>query len=279
MTRLPVVAGRFYEGVENILRKRIEDSFLTGLGPGRLPEGDYGTSRNLKALIAPHAGYMYSGMPAAHSYLRLFDDGKPDHIVILGPNHSGYGERVAVCNDDWQTPLGMVRYDTELGPLIVEQNQYATNDCIAHSAEHSIEVQLPFLQYIFGGDVSFVPISLGDRSFEVCESIGKTIADLSEQMDILVIASSDFTHFESAKQAKIIDNQALEFLEFLNPEGFLNYVKEHKASICGAGPIAAAMVFAMEKGATTFNLLKYTNSGDVTGDTKSVVAYVAAEFT
>ncbi|MHA1637214.1 MAG: AmmeMemoRadiSam system protein B, partial [Candidatus Thorarchaeota archaeon] len=193
MTRLPVVAGRFYEGEENILRQRLTDSFLSELGPGRLPEGDYGTKRSLKALIAPHAGYVYSGMPAAHSYLKLYEDGKPDHIVIIGPNHSGYGDRVAICNDDWQTPLGMVRYDTELGPLIVKKNSHVTNDCVAHSAEHSIEVQLPFLQFVFGDDVSFVPICLGDQSFEVCKSIADTIVELSEDMDILVIASSDFT--------------------------------------------------------------------------------------
>lgn len=279
MTRLPVVAGRFYEGEENLLRQRIENSFRSELGPGRIPEGDYGTTRSLKALIAPHAGYMYSGMPAAHSYLRLYEDGKPDHIVIIGPNHSGYGERVAICNDDWETPLGMVRYDTELGPLIVEKNSYVTNDCVAHSAEHSIEVQLPFLQFIFGDDVSFVPICMGNQSFEVCKSVADTILDLSKEMDILVIASSDFTHFESEKSAKIKDNQAMEFLEFLDPEGFLNFVQSHKISICGPSPIAVGAIFAIEKGATMFQLLKYTTSGDITGDTKSVVAYVSAEFT
>jgi AmmeMemoRadiSam system protein B len=276
MVRMPVVAGRFYEGEENLLQERLTNCFLGPLGPGRLPEGDPGTSRNLKAVIAPHAGYMYSGMPAAHSYLSIYEDGIPEHIVLLGPNHTGVGARLAVCNDDWQTPLGVAQFDSTLGAAIVEEDEYATNDCIAHSNEHSLEVQVPFLQFTIGPGVTFVPICVSDQSYAVCESIGKTIAKLAEEMDILVIASSDFTHFESAESARKKDNQAMEYLEFLDPEGFLSFVQGHRISVCGAGPIAAAMVFAKERGATQFNVLKYTNSGDVTNDNSSVVAYVSA---
>ncbi|NOR38625.1 MAG: AmmeMemoRadiSam system protein B [Candidatus Thorarchaeota archaeon] len=278
MVRLPVVAGSFYEGHEAVLIQRLENCFLGELGPGRLPEGEPGTSRSIRALIAPHAGYVYSGMPAAHSYLRLFEDGKPDHIVIFGPNHTGIGERVAVCAEDWQTPLGVVRYDTELGPAIVDENPIATVDCMAHSREHSIEVQLPFLQYTLGEGLSFVPICISDQSYQACESIGKTVAKLADEMDILVIASTDFSHFESADSAQKKDNQAMEYLEYMDPEGFLGFVKKHRLSICGAGPVAAAMVFAKERGAASFRLIKYTNSGDITGDKSSVVAYVAAEI-
>lgn len=278
MTRMPVVAGSFYEGEPNLLRKRIEDCFLKGAGPGRVPEGDPGTTRRLKAVISPHAGFVYSGMPAAHTYLSIYEDGMPDHIVILGPNHQGLGARVAICNDNWETPLGQVTFDSELGSAIVENNPNISNDCFAHGREHSIEVQLPFLQFVFGESFSFVPISIMGPTFELCESIAKTLAELAEERDILVIASSDFTHFESADMAKKKDNQAMEYLEFLDPEGFLDFVKKHRVSICGAGPIATAMLFAKERSATRFNLLKYTNSGDVTGDKSSVVAYVAAEI-
>ena len=124
--------------------------------------------------------------------------------------------------------------------------------------------------------MSFVPICLTDQSFKVCESLAKTLIKLAEEDDILVLASSDFTHFESAQSAQMKDNQALEYLEFLDGQGFLNFVQSHRISICGAGPIAAATIFAKERGATNFNLLKYTNSGDITGDSKSVVAYVSA---
>ena len=278
MVRMPVVAGRFYEGRDDLLQERLRSCFLGSLGPGRLPEGEPGTSRTLKAVIVPHAGYMYSGMPAAHSYLKIYEDGIPDHIVLLGPNHTGIGARLAVCNDDWQTPLGIAQFDNILGAAIVEENEYATNDCIAHSNEHSLEVQVPFLQYAFGPGVSFVPICVSDQSYAVCESIGKTLAKFADEMDILVIASSDFTHFESAESARKKDNQAIEYLEFLDPKGFLSFVQGHRISICGAGPIAAAMVFAKERGATQFNVLKYTNSGDITKDKSSVVAYVSASM-
>ncbi len=279
MVRMPVVAGRFYEGKEDLLQKRLENCFLGPLGPGKLPEGEPGSTRSLKAAIAPHAGYMYSGMPAAHTFLRIFEDGIPEHIVMLGPNHTGIGARLAVCNDDWQTPLGVAQFDSILGDAIVKEDEYATNDCIAHSNEHSLEVQVPFLQYAFGPGVSFVPICVSDQSFAVCESIGKTIAKLADEMDILVLASSDFTHFESAESARKKDNQAMEYLEFLDAEGFLSFVRQHRVSICGAGPIAAAVVFAKERGATQFKLLKYTTSGDITKDDSSVVAYVAATIT
>ncbi|MHA1960088.1 MAG: AmmeMemoRadiSam system protein B [Candidatus Thorarchaeota archaeon] len=258
--------------------KRLNDCFLKGMGPGRLPEGAPGETRRLKAVIAPHAGYVYSGMTAAQSYIRLFEDGRPETIVILGPNHTGYGENVAVCEDDWETPLGTVRYDRVLGPAIVEENEFVRSDCVAHSSEHSIEVQLPFLQFIFGEGVSFVPIALRGLDYEVCESIGKTLAHFAEETDLLVIASSDFTHFESASSARIKDDQAIEYLQYMDPKGFLEFVSGHRVSICGAAPIAAAMIFANEREATEFKLIKYTNSGDITGDMNSVVAYVAAEI-
>lgn len=274
---MPVVAGRFYEGTEETLMPRLKDSFLKGMGPGELPDGPPGEKNEIKALIAPHAGYVYSGMTAAHAYLELFKDKVPEHLVILGPNHTGIGKTVAVCEEDWKTPLGLVSYDTELGPAIIQEDKYAQSDCIAHNSEHSIEVQLPFLQYIYGG-LSFVPICMGTQKYEICESLGKTLAKLSEEMEITIIASSDFTHFESAESAKKKDNQAMEYLEFLDAKGFLDFVTSHKVSICGAAPIATATVFAKEMGATRFNLLKYTNSGDVTGNKNDVVAYVAAEY-
>ncbi|TFF91109.1 AmmeMemoRadiSam system protein B [Candidatus Thorarchaeota archaeon] len=278
MTRMPVFAGSWYQGRDILLQQSVRDCFTGKLGPGRLPEGEPGSKREIKAFIAPHAGHVYSGQAAAHTYINLFEDGKPERIVILGPNHTGMGAKLAVCNDDWQTPLGVVRFDHVLGSAIVEENKYAENDCIAHGREHSIEIQLPFLQYIFGSGLSFVPICVTEQSWAVCQSIGKTLAKLAEEMDIMVIASSDFTHFESAESAKKKDNQAMEYLEFLNPKGFLDFVQGHRISICGAGPIAATALFAKERGASKFEILKYTTSGDITGDQKSVVAYVAASF-
>ncbi|MCF2136937.1 MAG: AmmeMemoRadiSam system protein B [Candidatus Thorarchaeota archaeon] len=275
---MPVVAGSFYEGERDLLLQRLEACFKGPEGPGALPTGDIGSARQIKALICPHAGYVYSGSAAAHSYLRLFEDGQPEGIVILGPNHTGLGAPVAVSTDDWETPLGVLSNDRALANMIVNSNKYAIVDTVAHGGEHSIEVQLPFLQYIFGNAISIVPISLMTRDWVVLESLGKTLARLAEDMDILVIASSDFTHFESASTARMKDYQALEYLENLDPHGFLDFVNGHRLSICGASPITAALVFANEVGAVQFNLLKYTHSGIVTGSDDNVVAYVAAEF-
>ncbi len=279
MVRMPVVAGSFYEGEHDLLMRRIEACFTGPEGPGRLPEGDPGSARQIKALICPHAGYVYSGSAAAHSYLRLFEDGSPERIVILGPNHTGLGAPVAVSTDDWETPLGILSNDRALANMIITSNRYAVADSVAHGGEHSIEVQLPFIQYIFGNAIPIVPIALMTRDWTILESLGKTLAQLSEDMDILVIASSDFTHFESANTARMKDYQALEYLENLDPKGFLDFVTGHRLSICGASPITAAMVFANEIGAVQFTLLKYTNSGVVTGSDDNVVAYVAAEIT
>lgn len=278
MTRMPVVAGSFYEGNEQLLLKRLENCFLGELGPHELPSGQPGNIRKIKAIISPHAGYIYSGMTAANNFLRLFQDGRPEHIVIIGPNHTGYGNRIAICEEDWQTPLGIVKYDRLLGGAIIQENEHVTSDCIAHSSEHSIEVQLPFLQYIFGEDVSFVPMCVREHRYDALESIGKTLAKLAKEMDILIIASSDFTHFEPADIARMKDEQAIEYLQFLDPKGFLEYVVKHRVSICGVAPITIATVFAKERGATEFNIIKYTNSGDITGDKSSVVTYVSAEF-
>jgi AmmeMemoRadiSam system protein B len=278
MTRMAVYAGSWYQGTEPKLRESVKKCFTGELGPGRLPEGGPGSSHSLKALVAPHAGHVYSGQTAAHSYLSLYEDGRPEHIVILGPNHTGIGARLAVCNEDWETPLGIVKFDHTLGTAIVEENEYAKNDCVAHGREHSIEIQLPFLQYIFGEGLSFVPICLTDQSWKVVQSIGETLVKLADEMDIMVIASSDFTHFESAESARRKDNQSMEYLEFLDAKGFLEFVQGHRFSICGAGPIAAAAVFAKGRGASMFEVLAYTNSGDVTGDHSSVVAYVSAKL-
>ncbi len=278
MVRMPVVAGSFYEGERDLLLRRLESCFTGSEGPGRLPQGTPGNAREIKALISPHAGYVYSGAAAAHSYLRLFEDGQPERIVIFGPNHTGLGAPIAVSTDDWETPLGTVSNDRALANMIINTNQYAQADSVAHGGEHSIEVQIPFLQFIFGSGISIVPIAIRTWDWAVIESLGKTVAALAEDMDILVIASSDFTHFESAKVARMKDFQALEYLEQMDPRGFLEFVHRHRISICGAGPIAAALVFANEVGAVQFNLLKYTHSGVVTGSDDSVVAYVAADF-
>ncbi|MDX1814064.1 MAG: AmmeMemoRadiSam system protein B, partial [Candidatus Bathyarchaeia archaeon] len=156
--RSPAVAGSWYAGTPNRLRDQLEELFIHRLGPGSLPSVKTGGPRNLVGLVVPHAGYIASGPVAAHAYHHLAVDGKPDIIVIFGPNHSGYGSALSIMNDGaWHTPLGDVEIDSETANMIVSASKIIDVDDLAHVYEHSIELQLPFLQYLYGSEFKFVP--------------------------------------------------------------------------------------------------------------------------
>ena len=286
--RLPVVAGQFYKGDEAGLRQEIERSYLHRLGPGRIPE-QKGTARVLKAVVSPHAGYVYSGSVAAHSFSAIFEDGEPEVFVILGPNHHGAGEAIAVWSrGSWKTPLGEVTIDERVADAIITQSSYAKADERAHRQEHSIEVQLPFLQFLFP-DAKIVPICMRSEIvtqsrvldiWEMSTEVGQAVARALDQMGVdgLVIASSDFTHFESTRSAQSKDHEAIEKILALDDEGFVQTVYERYATICGYAPIVASMAFAKERGVKSGKLLKYTTSGEITGDHGHVVAYGSIIF-
>lgn len=271
--REPHVAGQFYAGTKDRLIKQIESAFMHNLGPQELPQGEPGSTRKLKAIVSPHAGYIYSGHIAAHGYLELFKDGKPKHIVILGPNHTGIGAGVAVSDQAWRTPLGIVEPDSEIIDVLADHHLF-TLDNSAHAFEHSIEVQLPFLQYLFD-DFSFTAICIKNINLDVCTGVGQVLAELGKDKDMVVIASSDFTHFESAESARHRDTPAIAHITKLDAEGFHGYVINNNVSICGVGPITSAISYAKLVGAKEGKLLKYANSGDVIGDYSSVVAYAS----
>lgn len=171
--RRPSVAGMFYEGGERALRDQIEQCFKGRLGPGRLPKVARGPRRILGG-VSPHAGYVFSGMVAAHLYSRIADDGLPSAFVVLGPNHTGRGSGLAVTTQDFQTPLGVVKVDKDLAKAI--RRDLVDDDEEAHAAEHSIEVQLPFLQYL-SPEIRFVPLCMGFQDYEAATSVGKVIRD------------------------------------------------------------------------------------------------------
>ncbi len=293
--RLPAVAGQFYEGDNVHLRTEMEQSFLHRLGPGKLPD-KLGTTRSIKAVVSPHAGFIYSGHIAAHSYSAIFEDGEPDVFVILGPNHSGMGADLAVWRaGGWKTPFGVVQIDENVANAIINQSPRAQPDKSAHRREHSIEVQLPFLQFIFP-TAKIVPICvntapiyfesfLGDQKsvnqvIDVSNEIGGAISSAFDELGIdgLVIASSDFTHQESAKSAYSKDHEAIEQALSLDAAGFAQTVNKRSASICGYAPIMVSIAFAKERGGTKGKLLKYATSGDVTGSHGNVVAYGSIIF-
>jgi hypothetical protein len=273
--RIPAVAGQFYPASREALIEQIERCFLHTLGPGKLPVLEEVAPRNIVAAVVPHAGYIYSGYEAAHVYYALAIQEKPESVVILGPNHTGMGSLVAVSRQDWETPLGAVKCDCELAEHLWKSCGVIDSDETAHAYEHSIEVQLPFLQYIYG-DFKFVAISLGLQDLDVAREIASCLAEVEK--DILILASSDFTHYESASLAEQKDMLAIEAILALDEAQFLRRVYEHNISACGYGAIATAIAAAKQRGATRAELLKYGNSGDVTGDYGSVVAYAGIVF-
>lgn len=267
--RRPCVAGQFYSGSQDGLRRQIEECFLSDIGPGELPKsGD--AKRDIIGCVVPHAGYMYSGPVAAHVYGELARQEAPETIVIISPNHTGTGSLAALSNEDWETPLGVVKTDIEVVDALFRGCESLDIDETAHMSEHSLEVQLPFLQYIYGG-FKMVPICMMWPSMEILEDVAECISKIEK--DILVIASSDFTHYESHESATKKDNNAISHILNMDERRFLQTVRENNLSICGHAPIVACLSSVKKLGATSTRLLKYATSGDVTGDYGQVVGY------
>jgi len=247
---------------------------LHPIGPGRLPKGVWGDGK-IPALICPHAGYMYSGPVAAHSYASLEGRRRPRVVVLVGPNHAGIGSEVSVYPEgEWYTPLGSVPIDSELAKLISKSSDLISLDEYSHEEEHSLEVQLPFLQYVLG-TFKLVPIVMLSQDRDTAEELGRAIAENVSGQDALLIASSDFTHYEPDAAAKKKDMVAIERICALDVEGFYRVISEHRITACGYGPIAAILTASKLSGATDARLLKYATSGDVTGDRSAVVGYAS----
>lgn len=275
--RMPAVSGMFYPSTRESLLEEIEASFLHRLGPGRLPRRIKG-DRRPGALIAPHAGYMYSGPVAAHAYLQL-DGCRVETVIVLGPNHYGVGTPVSIYPDgEWLTPLGGIPIDRELAMELAKLSDVFSLDEASHGREHSIEVQLPFIQYVVG-DFKLVPICLLDQSIETAVRVGEALAEiLRRRGDVALVASSDMTHYEPHEEASRKDSIALERIRELDVEGLYEAIYEHDISMCGYGAVAATLHACRRAGARRAEILKYATSGDVTGDYGSVVGYTAAKI-
>ena len=270
--RSPAAIG-FYEGDKELLLKQIKGCFLHELGPGKLPS--VGKSRDIFGLVVPHAGYMYSGPVAAHSYYSLASDGKPDVFIIIGPNHTGFGAPIATTKEDWVTPLGKAYTDKKLIKKIVD-DETIFEDPLAHVNEHSIEVQIPFLQFIYK-DVNFVPICMFDQSLDACKKLCDVIYSATAGMDFVVIASSDFSHYEPYDVAYKKDSLVLKHIEALEGEKFYSDVRKFRVSVCGYGPVTTMLLLAKKIGVKSGKILKYATSGDITKDKVAVVGYCSAK--
>ena len=262
MVRQPAVAGKFYTG--DPVRLREELSAL-------VPPGE---AQKAVGIVAPHAGYVYSGRVAGavYSAVRV-----PDTVLILGPNHTGAGVAAALAPEtEWITPLGAVPVNRRLSGLILEHAPLVREDSAAHRFEHSLEVQVPFLQHC-NPDVSIAAVCLALPDFpsiaRVGEGIARAIAAFGDE--VLIVASSDMTHYESAAAAKVKDDQALARLTALDPEGLFRICRDKGITMCGVIPAAAMLVAANLLGAASCRLVEYATSGEVNGDLRSVVAYAS----
>ena len=274
--RRPCQAGAFYAGNPAALHAEIEECFLHRLGPGKLPKPQEAGPRKIIALICPHAGYTYSGPVAAHSYYALALDGKPALVVILGPNHTGLGSGISIMVDgSWKTPLGNVEVDREIAEKILRISKLVDVDEVAHAYEHSIEVQLTFLQYLYGSTFRFVPISMMLQDLETSREIGAAIANAVSGVNAVLIASTDFSHYVPQLEADKKDHLALDAILKLDEVQLQSVVESYNISMCGYGPVTAVITAAKQLGASSANLLCYKTSGDVTGDRSAVVGYAA----
>ncbi len=269
--RRSVVAGEFYSSSAKEL-----DAFISGaIDEAMIPEG----MEKGCAYVSPHAGYEYSGKTAAYTYKALSMNAHIkdiDSIVLVGPNHTGIGTQVSVSAADWETPLGIVRNDLELSRAIVESSSNAEFDESAHGGEHSIEVQLPFLQRL-GIDKKAAFICMGYQDLETSDDLASAIVNAADKLgrNVVVIASSDFNHYEPVKAGEKKDRALFGKIESLDYAAFNRLVEGIGSSACGYGPITVAMEYAIKRGCKRGVLLDYSNSGLATGDFSSVVDYAS----
>ena len=266
-TRPPAVAGSFYEGTPERLRAQVKACFAVNPAPPAQKQRFIGA-------VVPHAGLVYSGHVAAAFYA-IAD--LPKRFVILCPNHTGAGHFAAINREGaWRTPFGDVPIDTPLADALMAQTPLFAEDTRAHAREHSLEVQLPFLQHLLS-DFTFVPICLGAHRLDYAEEAGRAIAAVlkEEQEPIGILASSDLNHYEDQRTTLRKDQLAINEMEKRNPRELWRVVDEFDVSMCGFIPTTAMLVAANALGATNATLIKHATSGDVNGDYSQVVGYAS----
>ncbi len=282
MVRKPIVADQFYEGSFNALDKQINKCFSSKFGPGSLPSKK--RDKNIFGIISPHAGYMFSGSCQAWAYKELAESKFPDLFIMLGLSHSGFPSCVSL--EDWETPFGVVKTDKEFIKRLMQNCDLKQNEA-AHSQEHSIEVQLPFLQLVNKdhlNQIKIAPVIVSNNYRNISEAIVKTIKETNKKVQ--VIASSDFTHYglnygyfpfstDIKENIYKLDKGAIEHIKRLDAYGFLSYIEETGATICGKIPISTLIEISSLMGLKKAKLLHYYTSGDIINDYSSAVGYAA----
>jgi AmmeMemoRadiSam system protein B len=270
----------FYAGTPQKLKLQIKNCYTHKFGPGVLPKVVEKGPRNMIGLVSPHAGYMYSGPVAAHAYYNLAMDGRPEVVIILGPNHTGLGSGLSIINEGvWRTPLGDVEVDVEIANSIQQEVKIMDVDNKAHVQEHSIEVQLPFLQYLYNEAFKIVPICFLMQDLETCREIGEAIGNVLLGKNALIIASTDMTHYEPQEKAEKKDLKAIKNILELSEKQLFCSIEENNITMCGYGPSAAVIVASKMLGARNAQLLCYKTSGDMIREYSSVVGYASISIT
>jgi len=274
--RTPAVSGTFYPNDEKELKSVIHDCFTHPIGPGKIPPTD--SDQKIYGVICPHAGFVYSGPVACHSFYSV-SLSTSKLAIITGPNHYGIGQSVASMTDaSWKTPLGLMEVDSESALELRNGLDILEIDSFSHSKEHSIEVQIPMLQETFSHEMKILPVSLINQEQQIATKVGSAIAKIAQKKDALLIGSSDFTHYEENEFAHRQDLALIDPILKLDVDEFYKILKERHVTACGFGAIASTMIACKELGATEGKLLKYATSGDVSGDKSSVVGYASIIF-
>ncbi|HYB78071.1 MAG TPA: AmmeMemoRadiSam system protein B [Thermoplasmata archaeon] len=271
--RRPAVAGQFYEGDGAALARQVEACFTGSRGPGALPTRQRSTERRVRAAVVPHAGYVFSGEIAAHAYALIAADRPPESVLILGVDHYGMSQGAALSDRPWLTPLGPTPVDSELvnalskPPIGVDEQ--------AHLREHSIEVQLPFLEYVLPHP-KFVPLEVGFGPFEFLEEVVEVVRSAIRGRDVLLIASTDFSHYVPPSTADRLDHMAIDQILARDPRGLYNTVTRNDISMCGIAP-TTVLLAALQGTDARPRLLRWGHSGEVE-KMREVVGYASLVF-
>jgi len=268
--RKPAVAGQFYAGDGKQLAQQIEECFRDARGPGELPARHRAATRTLEAAVVPHAGYPYSGAIAAHVYARVAAEKAPGTVLVLGVDHHGMSHGASLSDRAWLTPLGPMAVDHGLvkalrhGPIEVDEE--------AHAQEHSIEVQLPFLEYVIP-QPRFVALEVGFGTFDFLEEVAAVVRDAVQDRDVLLLSSTDFSHYVPARTAERLDRLALEQILARDARGLYDTVVRNDISTCGIAP-TTVLLAATRTRALSARLLRWGHSGEVAA-MRDVVGYAA----
>ncbi|MBF0336237.1 MAG: AmmeMemoRadiSam system protein B [Nitrospirae bacterium] len=271
MKRQAAVAGHFYKGISEELQLQVK-GFVR----------DDEQKDKVFGIVSPHAGLIYSGRVAGATYSRVR---LPDNIILIGPNHTGMGERFALMSrGQWEIPAHTFSINEGIADMLLEHSVFLKDDPIAHYYEHSLEVQLPFIAHFLSTaqspDVRIVPITMLHATLQECNQAGITIARVIRMAiaakiatDVVIVASSDMSHYVTEEQARYKDNLAMEKILAMDPEGLYKVVHDENISMCGAMPVTVMLYACMELGATRAELVKYETSAETSGDYNHVVGY------